>query len=155
MSRFNQRSATGAKAVNARARSKFKVDASEVRAKYAALETEIRLLRELRSQVSSSSRSKCRRRLAGHVASKRCFEVLVTKFRRRNFATPRNRFPVPQERLRDSRATIDRSARPQNPGVSELRAAQSPARPYSISLNWKSEAASSRRSMSAIGVKRT
>ena len=53
MSRFNQRSATGAKAVNARARSKSKVDASEVRAKYAALETEIRLLRELRSQVSS------------------------------------------------------------------------------------------------------
>jgi len=51
--RFNQRSATGAKAVNARARSKSKVDASEVRAKYAALETEIRLLRELRSQVSS------------------------------------------------------------------------------------------------------
>ena len=51
MSRFNQRSATGAKAV--KARSKFKVDASEVRAKYAALETEIRLLREVRSQVSS------------------------------------------------------------------------------------------------------
>ena len=53
MSRFNQRSATGAKAVNARARRKVKVDASEVQAKYAALETEIRLLRELRSQVSS------------------------------------------------------------------------------------------------------
>lgn len=53
MSRFNQRSATGAKAVNARARSKFKVDALEVEVKYAALEREIRLLRELRSQVSS------------------------------------------------------------------------------------------------------
>jgi len=53
VARFNQRSATGAKAVNARTRSKSKVDASEVRAKYAALETEIRLLRELRSQVSS------------------------------------------------------------------------------------------------------
>ena len=53
MSRFNQRSTTGAKAVNAGARNKFKVDASEVEVKYAALEREIRLLRELRSQVSS------------------------------------------------------------------------------------------------------
>jgi hypothetical protein len=53
MSRFNQRSATGTKAVNARARSRFKVDASEVEVKYAALEKEIRLLRELRSQVNS------------------------------------------------------------------------------------------------------
>jgi hypothetical protein len=39
--------------MNARSRRKFKVDASELQAKYAALETEIRLLRELRSQVSS------------------------------------------------------------------------------------------------------
>jgi hypothetical protein len=53
MSRFNQRFARGAKTVNARSRRKFKVDALELQAKYAALETEIRLLRELRSHVSS------------------------------------------------------------------------------------------------------
>jgi hypothetical protein len=100
MSRFNQRSATGAKAVNARARSKFKVDASEVRAKYAALETEIRLLGELRSQVSS----KYRRRLAGHVASKRCFRSPCHEVPAKKLRGPRERdFPVPQERLRDSR----------------------------------------------------
>jgi len=52
MSGFDQGSATGARAVNARARNKFKVDPSEVEVKYAALEREIRLLRELRSQVT-------------------------------------------------------------------------------------------------------
>ncbi len=53
MSRLNQRSTTRAKTVAARARSKIKVDASEVQAKYAALEREICLLLELRSQVGS------------------------------------------------------------------------------------------------------
>jgi len=53
MSRFHGGFATGAKAVNARARSRVRVEASEVEVKYAALEKEIQLLRELRAQVSS------------------------------------------------------------------------------------------------------
>jgi hypothetical protein len=42
--------------VDAKESGKFKIDASELRAKYAALETEIRLLRELRAQVTSELR---------------------------------------------------------------------------------------------------
>lgn len=42
--------------VDAKESGKFKIDASELQAKYAALETEIRLLRELRAQVTSEPR---------------------------------------------------------------------------------------------------
>jgi hypothetical protein len=52
VSRSNQRLATGDKGVDAKELSKVKFEASEVQAKYAALEKEIRLLRDLRSQVN-------------------------------------------------------------------------------------------------------
>jgi hypothetical protein len=42
--------------VNAKELGKIKIAVSELQAKYAALETEIRLLRELRAQVTSKLR---------------------------------------------------------------------------------------------------
>jgi hypothetical protein len=43
--------------VAAKGSSKIKIDFSELQAKYAALETEIRLLRDLRTQVSGKLRN--------------------------------------------------------------------------------------------------
>ena len=102
--------------MNARARSKFKVDASEVRRlKYAALETEIRLLRELRSQVSSKLKKTSAD--AGSLVTSRqsdVLEVLVTKFRRRNFAEPEKQISRRSTGTTPVTValTMDRSARP-------------------------------------------
>src|SRR4029077_11639389 len=89
---------------------------------------------DLRS--AASSRSKCRRRLAGHVASKRCFRSPCHEVpaKKRN---PRNRFLAFHRNDAVTVAlTVDRSARPRRTQERSLepRAAQSPARPSSISL---------------------
>jgi hypothetical protein len=52
LSRSGQSFAARESAVGAKRSNKTKIDASELQAKYAALETEIRLVRELRAQVS-------------------------------------------------------------------------------------------------------
>jgi len=65
--------------------SKIKIEASELQAKYAALEMEIRLLRDLRSQVASmlkkQMQSSARALKKQASAGKRTYRRFVTKAR--------------------------------------------------------------------------